>query len=111
LWEKSCRECHDPSGTAAGQLPVIPPVNLKASWMPHASFSHAPHLMVECTACHAADRSRLTSDVLMPQMATCASCHAPAKGAESRCFECHAYHDWSKGQAVKPHFRLSDFSQ
>lgn len=111
LWEKSCRECHDPGAPAQGQLPVIPPVNLKAAWMPNATFSHAPHLMLECIACHAADRSRATADVLMPQMATCATCHAPAKGAESRCFECHAYHDWSKGQAVKPHFKLSDFSQ
>ena len=77
--------------------------------MTRASFDHAPHLMVQCADCHAAEGSQLTADVLMPKQATCATCHAPSRGAESRCFECHQYHDWSKSHAVTPAFKLSDF--
>ena len=78
-------------------------------WMPRATFDHKPHLMVDCTSCHDAEKSTLTSDVIMPDKATCATCHAPGKGAESRCFECHAYHEWNKEKPVAPHFRVTDF--
>ena len=77
--------------------------------MPRAGFDHTPHLMVKCQSCHAAEASSKTSDVLMPNQATCASCHAPAKGAESRCFECHRYHDWTKSHPVSPSYSLTDF--
>jgi len=77
--------------------------------MPRASFDHGPHLMVKCGDCHAAQASTKTSDVLLPNQAVCATCHAPAKGAESRCFECHGYHDWSKAHRVAPAYSLSDF--
>ena len=49
------------------------------------------------------------SDVLLPSNNTCATCHAPGKGASSQCIECHGYHDWTKAQPVKPHFKLTDF--
>ena len=78
-------------------------------WMPHATFDHRPHLMVDCTSCHDAEKSTLTSDVIMPNKDACATCHAPGKGAESRCFECHAYHEWNREKPVAPHFRATDF--
>jgi predicted CXXCH cytochrome family protein len=77
--------------------------------MPHATFDHGPHLMVECTSCHAAETSTATSDVLMPKKEVCATCHASGKGAESRCFECHAYHEWSKEHPATPRYRATDF--
>ena len=77
--------------------------------MTHATFDHKPHLMIQCADCHAAETSQLTSDVLMPTQATCATCHAPRRGAETRCFECHAYHDWSKTHPVTPSYSLTDF--
>jgi predicted CXXCH cytochrome family protein len=65
--------------------------------------------MVDCTSCHDAEKSTMTSDVIMPTKETCAACHAPGKGAESRCFECHAYHEWSQEKPVTPRFRATDF--
>jgi predicted CXXCH cytochrome family protein len=103
-----------PSGSAESvsvplSVPTYAASNITARWMRRAMFDHRSHLMVQCTDCHAADRSQLTADVLMPKQATCATCHAPAKGAEARCFECHRYHDWSKSHPVSPAFKLTDF--
>lgn len=110
LWTKGCADCHGVTSTAAGQPPAIAPVTLTARWMPKARFDHAPHLMVQCASCHTgAEKSRLTSDVLMPSVATCATCHAPSKGASSECVECHDYHDWTRAGPVKPQFKLTDF--
>lgn len=104
LWSKTCAECH--TIEARTPLPRIVPTNVPAGWMPHARFDHAAHQMTSCTSCHAAATSRLTSDVLMPSIATCQQCHKPSRGAESRCFECHEYHDWKNAKAVKPGFDL-----
>jgi hypothetical protein len=107
LWNKTCAECHERDGGSPPvpeALPVYAETNIIKQWMPRAGFDHTPHLMVQCSSCHAAERSTKTSDVLMPTQATCASCHAPSKGAESRCFECHRYHDWTK-----PHNPVTPF--
>ena len=104
LWSKTCAECHtiveDPA------LPQIAPTNIPTGWMPRARFDHAAHQLTSCTSCHAATTSRLTSDVLMPSIETCQQCHKPSRGAESRCFECHEYHDWKNAKTVKPGFNL-----
>ena len=98
-------------------LPEYAASNITKQWMPKAGFDHRPHLMVKCASCHAAEGSTKTSDVLMPNQAACASCHTPSKGsvrpssgqAESRCFECHRYHDWTKSRPVTPSYSLTDF--
>jgi predicted CXXCH cytochrome family protein len=128
LWNKTCAECHEPAfaKTSAGQaatagserpLPAYAPTNVTKQWMPRAAFDHRPHLMVQCSSCHAAEASTNAADVLMPNQAVCATCHAPSTGAlrpgsgraESRCFECHQYHDWKKSHPVSPPYSLTDF--
>lgn len=109
LWSKTCAECHTVDAVTARALPTIAPANLRSEWMPRAAFSHTPHLMVRCEACHAATESRLTSDVLMPSVTTCATCHTENTGTMAQCAECHRYHDWSKAQPVNPHFTLDAF--
>jgi predicted CXXCH cytochrome family protein len=113
LAERGCAFCHGQAIQVDGgdySGPEFVPTNLRTQWMPRARFDHAPHLMVECASCHTgAQTSRNTSDVLMPTVASCATCHSPAKGASAQCVECHGYHDWTKAQPVKPHFKLSDF--
>jgi predicted CXXCH cytochrome family protein len=118
LWNKTCVECHEPSASARPEhaLPVYAPTGITTRWMPRAAFDHAPHLMVTCTSCHAADASTRTSDVLLPSQAICATCHAATAGlrprqsarAESGCFECHRYHDWTQARPVTPSYSLSD---
>ena len=120
LWSKTCAECHAPDTTArapASNLPVYAKSNLTRNWMPRAAFSHGAHAMLGCAGCHAATRSTRAADVLMPPASVCASCHAPGRGAldppsgraESRCFECHRYHDWSQWRPVTPVYAPGEF--
>ena len=123
LWRKTCIECHTLtiSGSAVvpaiatppAQLPVVAPANTTVKWMPHAKFDHDKHGGFTCTSCHAqALTSTLTTDVLMPGIATCQTCHASGPDhAESRCFECHTYHDWSKEKPVQGKYLVKQFAQ
>lgn len=111
LWRKTCKQCHAlTAGTTAAQnnLPVVEPARTTVRWMPHARFDHDVHRGFACAGCHEkALSSAETSDVLLPGIATCKTCHAPGpEHAESRCFECHTYHDWSKRKEVTPTFTL-----
>jgi len=118
LWNKTCAECHAFADATAVQaadratqvgLPDYAKTNITKQWMRRAVFDHTPHAMVTCESCHAARGSTKTSDVLLPNASTCATCHAPSKGAEHRCFECHRYHDWTKTHPVPPAYTLTEF--
>jgi len=89
-------------------LPAVAPANLALQWLPHARFDHDAHRGFSCTGCHQnVLKSTETSEILIPGIAVCQTCHAPgADHAESRCFECHTYHDWAKRKEVKPTFTL-----
>jgi len=131
LWRKTCKQCHrlTPSASVSrgknelsseqdsdarkisvipAKLPDIGPANTTLEWMPHAKFDHAAHAGFACESCHAkALTSTESSDVLLPGIETCKKCHAPGpEHAESRCFECHTYHDWSKRKEITPKFTL-----
>ncbi len=108
LWRKTCKQCHALLFSPGGSLPEVATANLTPRWMPHARFDHDAHRGFSCVSCHAAaTTSTETSDVLLPGIATCQKCHAPGpEHAESRCFECHTYHDWSKRKEVTPKFTL-----
>lgn len=113
LWTKTCAECHDfaPAANAsalsfdsAQGRPKEIPTAMPAVWMPHARFDHRAHQLATCTSCHAAQTSRDTADVLLPSIATCRRCHSSTDSAtatESRCFECHQYHDWTKAAPIR----------
>ncbi len=130
LWRKTCVQCHTLSLRLEGSetLPSIPPwlrsstdsrfelkplpdilvARTTLRWMPHAKFDHDAHRGFSCVSCHEkALKNTESSDVLIPGIATCKTCHAPGpEHAESRCFECHTYHDWSKRKEVTPKFTL-----
>ena len=122
LWRKTCKQCHTltfplagiklyPHGGVLQGAPLIEETKAPVRWMPHAKFSHTAHQMLTCTSCHAATTSKETSDVLLPGIATCQSCHSQtASGAESRCFLCHTYHDWSREKPVRGKFRLREIT-
>ena len=128
MWRKTCAQCHvlsfrlestttrvppweSMNPDDALRAPVFPEIQMAADpgrRMPHAKFDHDAHRGFSCTSCHEkASSSTQLSDVLLPGIATCKTCHAPGpEHAESRCFECHTYHDWSKRKEVKPTFTL-----
>lgn len=130
LWRKTCVQCHalsrrvmdgekptaaipwlrtpDDNRRVLRPLPEVVFARAVGQWMPHAKFDHDAHRGFSCVSCHSkALTSTESSDILLPGIATCKTCHAPGPGhADSRCSECHTYHDWSKRQEVTPKFTL-----
>jgi hypothetical protein len=108
LWRKTCKQCHAISFVASTSLPSIAAAGGRESWLPHAKFDHEAHRGFSCVGCHAKVLTSTESgDVLVPGIANCKACHAPGpEHAESRCFECHTYHDWGKRKEVKTGFTL-----
>ena len=107
LWRKSCRECH--ALNFERSVPEVPAASIRTRWFAQAEFDHTAHQMLGCTECHArANTSRETSDVLLPGIETCRSCHRSG-GAESRCSECHVYHDWSKEKKIDGRLTIKSF--
>jgi len=95
---RTCSTCHgvervdDADGRPRWD---IEPVALTAEWYPQAQFSHDPHTAMDCTECHAATDSDTTTDVLMPDAATCQQCHGDEDSdahITSRCVDCHGFH-------------------
>lgn len=108
LWRKTCKQCHALTTPQSSALPQVAAANVRTSWMPHSKFNHDAHRGFTCVSCHAkALTSTESSDILLPGIPTCKTCHAPGPAhADSRCSECHTYHDWSKRKEVTPKFTL-----
>ncbi len=86
-----CALCHEVQPVANAAPFIAKPVFVDR-WMPQARFDHAKHTMVKCDDCHHATQSRLTSDVLMPGIASCVTCHSPKGKVVAECITCHTYH-------------------
>lgn len=130
LWRKTCVQCHalsmrimdneapprfwpwlrtaDDNRPVLRSLPEMILARAEGQWMPHAKFDHDAHRGFACVSCHArAITSTESSDILVPGIETCKTCHAPGPDhADSRCSECHTYHDWAKRKEVTPKFTL-----
>jgi hypothetical protein len=94
-----CGECHvlvsGPAAFAAPASWTVSPVVLSATLFPMAHFNHAKHNNTDCHFCHAAQESVSVSDVLMPSITVCRSCHGSERAADrvpSTCVECHYFH-------------------
>ncbi len=107
-----CTECHLPTRAANGQADLMP-VNLPDRFLTSGYFNHEAHKREKCTDCHAADTSKVASDLLIPDLKSCRECHLGAtamktkKIVPSECAMCHAYHlpagQWSPKRPV-PHY-------
>jgi hypothetical protein len=106
MWRKTCVECHTVSANHE-----IAKAQTTTRWFPNASFTHKPHQAVVCTECHAkAAESKVTADVLLPNITSCQQCHrAQNPSAAANCTECHVYHDWSKAKPVVEPRRIEEF--
>lgn len=114
LFRGSCKLCHQVT-LRPGAPASIAPVQISARWMPRAQFNHHAHRAFGCRDCHEqAATSKLTSDVLLPSMNKCQSCHAGEATrpgvAESRCSTCHSYHDWGGQHAERAGWHTLPFS-
>lgn len=111
LWTKTCKQCHTLMDNNR-PLPQIAKANITERWLPHADFDHRAHRMMSCESCHTKARaSHDTSDILVPGIKTCQECHRDGSTrdtAESRCFECHQYHDWTKAKRIRGRFSIPE---
>ena len=105
LEKRVCVDCHDVTrvlGASGFDQWQVSPVRLTQNWMPRARFNHAAHITQPCTSCHnTAERSKRSSDILMPRIAKCRECHGDASDTSklsSDCVMCHRFHLPQRGR-------------
>ncbi len=110
LETRVCVQCHTVTrreGARDFDQWQVAPVRLNSSWMPRAQFSHAAHRSSSCVSCHRhAEESRLSSDVLMPDIGSCRSCHSGSRARGrlvSDCAMCHRFHLPGRGPYAASH--------
>ena len=101
LFERqTCTICHEIS-PQEGEVPwKILPIRLTEDWFPMAEFSHDSHINMGCVGCHEADTSTEATDVLMPDIGSCRTCHGGEHAEErlqSTCISCHKFHIDAQG--------------
>lgn len=90
----ACQECHTVTrGGPAGWdvAPVVQPQR----YIFHGWFDHGAHKTETCASCHAAAGSQASSDLLLPGIKTCRTCHGGETSSAkvpSSCAMCHSYH-------------------
>ncbi|MET0238789.1 MAG: FHA domain-containing protein [Sphingobium sp.] len=90
-----CGECHVATTPAGGKGWGVMPVHQTARFLEKGWFSHAAHKTEKCESCHAAGKSTLASDLLLPDLKSCRTCHGgEGSGAKvaTGCALCHNYH-------------------
>lgn len=102
----ACQECHTVTrGGAFGWS--VAPVRQVQRYMFHGWFDHDAHKTLvmpdgstlagqqACASCHAAPQSNAASDLLLPGIKTCRTCHGGETSSAkvpSSCAMCHSYH-------------------
>lgn len=85
-----CAFCHNVSGNVA--QPVVEKPATPDRWLARGTFHHRAHEAIECRSCHQVDQSVKTSEVLLPGISTCASCHNARSSPGESCVLCHDFH-------------------
>ena len=107
LWHSSCTVCHINVDFSSGKLPTIQPAQITTRWYKKANFSHDAHRSLNCLDCHSTiPSSEKTAEVNLPGVKVCQDCHKP-EHAESRCFECHVYHEWPREKKIEGKVKLN----
>lgn len=75
------------------RLPKTLPTNVPSKFFQKGFFSHRKHEYLECNNCHSdVKESIFTSDVLLPSIKPCRTCHEKQGIHLDRCVVCHIYH-------------------
>lgn len=122
----ACFECHDVVRPDLGRVKLEPseqdspptlsldfdisPVSINDAFYAASSFNHQSHEISDltCASCHAAKKSKLSDDVLLPKIEVCRDCHVSPQNNRldntlkqgrfpTTCLTCHAYHDGAHG--------------
>lgn len=100
-----CVSCHEINDTGASDIHNrfrVLPVRLTYDYFPSTHFRHKDHLVQKdltgdaaCLSCHKAKESKLSSDVMIPDIGKCLECHSDRPALDKvavRCVSCHTYH-------------------
>lgn len=91
-----CAECHTVTHSGDAAHPwVVTPVRLNTTYLLGARFDHRAHASEQCSRCHQANASKLSSDVMLPGIASCRECHSDPGTLNrmgSACVDCHGFH-------------------
>lgn len=95
---RACSVCHAVSPGRQTEEPwMVAPVRVAGVWFPKSRFDHGSHTTMTCADCHAAEASKASTELLLPDIANCRQCHAGESGGhdklESGCISCHGYHE------------------
>lgn len=92
----ACYDCHTIDAPPSGSLAYyVRPVAFPTRYLRHGWFDHRAHAAQSCSSCHGAAQSTSASDLLIPGITTCRTCHGgerTSKPVASSCAMCHDYH-------------------
>ena len=96
----ACFGCHEITLPEGGRIEdvKVARVSLQDRFLPKSSFPHSKHSTSACSTCHEAETSNLSSDVLLPSVKSCQTCHGGEHAADktpSTCLTCHGFHSHS----------------
>lgn len=107
--QRGCVTCHEVIDHGGDDLLArfqVVPIRLTGDFYQGARFDHGAHLTQLnalddvaaddlCLGCHAASTSASSSDVLMPDVDNCRTCHADHSDPDRvplHCIDCHSFH-------------------
>jgi hypothetical protein len=92
----ACYDCHQVQAPPRGSLAFkIKPIAFPVRYMHHGWFDHKAHETETCESCHKAGASNSANDLLLPDLASCRTCHGGESAGgkvQSSCAMCHDYH-------------------
>ena len=92
----ACYDCHQVEAPPRGSLAYkIQPVAFPVRYLHHGWFDHKAHQTETCESCHKAGASNSANDLLLPDLASCRTCHGGERArskVRSSCAMCHDYH-------------------
>ncbi|ARN74585.1 cytochrome c3 family protein [Oceanicoccus sagamiensis] len=109
--QRGCVTCHEVSDNNSDDIYArwtVLPVKINHDWYGRAIYDHASHLTQRgktenqvCSSCHEAGQSASSTDVLIPGIENCQSCHGDVSVDNKvlvNCVSCHAFHPPTKEQ-------------
>jgi predicted CXXCH cytochrome family protein len=106
----ACYDCHiviePPAGSDNWQ---VQKVYQTSRFMTKSWFDHDAHNTETCSSCHAAKKSASATELLLPGIKTCRTCHggeASHADVPSSCAMCHSFHP-NEGAPWVPKFSIA----
>lgn len=92
--KRTCYACHTITKTENSW--EVAPVLITQHWLPKSRFPHVQHNTYDCAKCHDVVTSKLATDIAIPDLKNCQSCHSgnvrEVDKAPGTCETCHGFH-------------------